>query len=47
MKLTKAQKEATARHHEKMARLFESVGRVKDAEAARRAARIVREEETS
>lgn len=29
---------ATAAHHEKMARLFDSVGRAKDAAAARRAA---------
>jgi hypothetical protein len=40
--ITPSQREATARHHEKMARLFRAMGRTIDAAAAEKAAREVR-----
>lgn len=40
--ITDSQREATSRHHEKMARIFRSMGREKDAVAAEKAAKEVR-----
>ena len=42
MKPTKRQFEATAKFHERMATAFKSVGKHKDAEAAKKAAELCR-----
>lgn len=42
-RITPSQREATARHHEKMARLFRDMGRSEDAASAERMALRLRE----